>query len=638
LHGGTAGEWEAVMASGRGILAVLAVASACVLAGCGARESSPANTGEPAAAGNASAAATIGVDPDRRAYFGAVHVHTSLSFDAFTNGTRTMPEDAFRWAKGEPIRPGLGAQTNQAATPLDFYAVSDHAEMLGVFQEMQRPGSAASKLPIASRVLSSDPAIAFAAFTDLVRSLDTGVDPALNDPVIARSTWRLIADTADRYNDPGRFTTFVGFEWTSNPGQRNLHRIVLFGDTEVLPDLPFSQLDSENPEDLWKWLDAQRARGSKVFAITHNGNMSSGAMFETKKFDGSPIDAGWVDARMRNEPIYELTQIKGTSEVWPALSPTDEFANFELFDWTLSAESVRPTEHRGSYAREALIKGLGLETQGIGNPFKFGFMGDNDTHHAAGSSEEFNYVGKFGIEMDANVRLFGVPGQPPGQVKQLNEFSSGGLAGVWAESNTRESLFAAMQRKETFATSGTFIRVRLFGGFGLTTEDVSAADFVQRGYKGGVPMGGELKGRPGAPAPTFLVSAIKDPKSAHLDRVQIVKGWVDADGHPHEKIFDVTWSGERKLDTQGKLPAVGNTVDLATATYTNSIGAPELRAAWTDPDFDAGVRAVYYARVLEIPTPRWSTIDAVKLGRPLLKGVPSTIQERAWTSPVWYTP
>ena len=601
------------------------------LASCG-RE--PAGTDTQAAAGKGA----VAVNPDRTAYFGAVHVHSSYSFDAFTNGTRTTPEDIFRWAKGEAIRPGMGKETNQAGTPLDFYAVSDHAEMLGVFQEMQRPGSAASKLPIASRVLSPDPAVAIAAFTDLVRSLDTGIDPALNDPAIARTTWKRILEVVDSYNEPGRFTTFAGFEWTSNPAQQNLHRIVLFADTKVVPDLPYSQLDSENPEDLWRWMDAQRARGSKLLAITHNANMSNGAMFATTRFDGSPIDAAWVQTRMRNEPIYELSQIKGTSEVWPGLSPQDEFAGFELFDWTLSAESVRPTTQSGSYAREALIRGLALEAAGLGNPFKFGFMGDTDTHMAAASNEEFNYVGKFGVEMDPNVRLFGVPGQPAAQVQQLNEFSSGGLSGVWAESNTRESLYAAMQRKETFATSGTFIRVRLFGGFGLSQDDLAAADFVKRGYKGGVPMGGDLKGGPGATAPTFLVTALKDPKSANLDRVQIVKGWVDAAGKSHERIFDVAWSGGRKPDAKGKLPPVGNTVDLKTATYANSIGAAELKAAWTDPSFDPRVRAVYYARVLEIPTPRWSTIDAVKLKKPLLTGVPATLQERAWTSPIWYTP
>jgi hypothetical protein len=611
------------------------------LAGC---SRSPSASGAqdtaspPAVAASETAGSSVKVNPDRTAYFGAVHVHTSLSFDAFTMGTRTTPEDAFRWAKGEAITPGMDGQTNQATTPLDFYMVSEHAEMLGVFQEMQKPGTAASKLPIASRVLSKDPAVAVAAFTELIRSLDEGIDPALTDPAIARSAWKSITEVADKYNEPGKFTTFMGFEWTSNPDQRNLHRVIMFADTRVLPDLPYSQLDSENPEDLWKWMDAQRAKGASLIAIAHNGNMSDGRMFELAKFDGSPLDADWVASRMRNEPLYELSQIKGTSETWPALSPNDEFANFELFDWTLSALSVRPTAHKGSYARQALVDGLALEARGLGNPFKFGFIGDTDTHAAAASNEEFNHTGKFGIEMSPVVRLAGVPGQPPGQVQQINEFSSGGLAGVWAESNTRESIYAAMQRKETFATSGTFIRVRLFGGFGLTSADLAAADSVQRGYKGGVPMGGDLRGKPGVTAPTFLVTALKDPKSANLDRIQIVKGWVDADGQSREKIYDVAWSGERKPDARGKLPPVGSTVDLKSSTYDNSIGATELKAAWTDPEFDPALRAVYYARVLEIPTPRWSTYDAVKLNKALLEGVAPTLQERAWTSPIWYTP
>jgi hypothetical protein len=610
------------------------LAAGLLLAACS--QNIPSASPAPEAASGAGNAAS---PADRRAWFGALHVHTSISFDAFTNGTRTMPEDAFRWARGEAIEPGTHGVKNQNQTPYDFYIVSEHAEMLGAFQEMQTAGTAASRLPIAKRVLSSDPAVALAAFTEVLRDLNAGtLDPVLLDPKIARSTWRYIAEVVDKYYEPGEFTTFIGFEWTSSPESKNLHRIVVFADTKVLPDVPFSTQDSQDPEDLWAWMDAQRARGSVLFAAGHNGNSSEGRMFEQVKFDGSPIDAGWVETRTRNEPLYELTQIKGTSETHPTLSPNDEFANFEIWDYALSADTQKAKAHAGGYARQALIDGLGIEARGLGNPFKFGFYGDNDTHAAAGSNEEFNHTGKFGFEMIPGVRLEGLPGMPAGQVQQIREFSSGGLAGVWAEENTRPSLYDAMRRRETFATSGSFIRLRMFGGFGLTQADLEAADFAARGYAKGVPMGGDLKGAPGTQAPTFLIRALKDPKSAHLDRIQVVKGWVDAAGKKHEKIFDVAWAGDRKPGRDGKLPPVGNTVDLKTATYTNTIGAPELAVAWTDPEFEPGARAVYYVRVLEIPTPRWSTYDSVRLGLPLPKDLPHTIQERAWSSPIWYTP
>ena len=617
----------------------LTMAGGLALAACSPAKQDKAKTTAPkTAAEAASARAPSG----RKAYFGAVHVHTSISFDGFTLGTRTMPEDAYRWARGEAIEPGMNGVKNQVQTPLDFYMVSEHSEMLGVFQEMQRPGTAASKLPIAKRVLSSDPAVA-AAVTEIFGDLNAGkLDPAtmnvLLDPAIGRSTWRTIVDVADKYYEPGKFTTFAGFEWTSSPENRNMHRVVMFRDTKVLPDLPLSTIESQDPETLWKWMDTQRARGSVLMAMGHNGNSSDGRMFEQVKFDGSPIDTGWVAARSRNEKLYELTQIKGTSETHPSLSPNDEFADFEIWDYTISAEAERPKVRTASYARQALVDGLAVEARGLGNPFKVGFYGDNDTHTAAGSHEEFNYTGKFGVEMVPGVRLAGLPGMPAGQVKQIREFGSGGLAGVWADENTREGIYDAMYRRETFATSGSYIRLRMFGGFGLTRADLDAADFAARGYQKGVPMGGDLKGAPGTPAPTFLVRALKDAKSANLDRIQIVKGWIDAVGQKHEKVFDVAWAGERKPGPNGKLPPIGNTVDLKTATYTNSIGAAELAVAWTDPEFKPGERAVYYARVLEIPTPRWSTYDSVRLGKALPKDLPHTIQERAWSSPIWYTP
>jgi hypothetical protein len=388
---------------------------------------------------------------------------------------------------------------------------------------------------------------------------------------------------------------------------------------------------------LWKWMDEQRAKGSTLLAIPHNGNASDGLMFDMVKRDGKPIDALYNKTRAANEPLYEITQIKGTSETHPDLSPTDEFAGFEQWDYTLSADAERPTHRRGSFARQALLDGIGQAATGNGNPFKYGFIGDTDTHNAAASFEEFNYTGKFAFENDAKTRLAGLPGQPEGQKQQVEEFSSGGLAGVWAPENTREAIFDAMQRRETFATSGPMMKVRFFGGFDYAPEDVKQADFVKKAYAKGVPMGGDLK--PGAgKAPTFLVMAMKDPKSGNLDRIQIVKGWIDGAGKQHEKVYDVVWSGDRKIGADGKLPAVGNTVNLETATYTNDIGAAQLEVGWTDPDFDPGQYAFYYARVLEIPTPRWNTYDAVRTKMAPLTRVPSSIQERAWSSPIWYSP
>jgi Protein of unknown function (DUF3604) len=495
-----------------------------------------------------------------------------------------------------------------------------------------------SKHPLAAGVTSSDANTRLQTFAGILRDMSAGQrDPALADPALASSVWQQIVKAADANYQPGRFTTFAGFEWTSNPQQRNLHRVVVFRDTARLPSFVLSALDSDDPETLWKWMDEQRTKGATLLAIPHNGNASDGRMFETVKFDGKAIDAAYSRIRARNEPLYEISQIKGTSETWPSLSPNDEFAGFELWDYTLSADSQRPTKHQGAYARQALLQGMAQDARGNGNPFKYGFIGDTDTHNAAGSNEEFNYTGKFAVENDPKHRLEGLPGQPAGQAQQVREFGSGGLAGVWAEQNTREAIYDAMLRKETFGTSGPMIRLRLFASTELKPDDLNAVDFVKRAYARGVPMGGDLKAAAGR-APSFFVMAMKDPKSGNLDRVQIVKGWLDDKGHQHERIHDVAWSGERKPDAQGKLPAVGNTVNVAKGTYENSIGAGELRAAWTDPDFNPGQRAFYYVRVLEIPTPRWSTIDAARMGVPIPKGLPANIQERAWSSPIWTMP
>ncbi len=635
---------ELIVRPATGVTAVSVLLLGFLVSGCSreaaAPAAAPATTSAAEAAASASAAADRpAANPERNAYFGDVHVHTSWSFDAFTNGSRTTPTDAYAWAQGKEItNSGFGGKI-QTQTPLDFYMVAEHAEFMGVFNQMSNPESPLSRTELAKGVTSPDANVRLQTFAGVLRDMSAGkIDPALTDPALARSVWSEIVKAADAAYRPGHFTTFAGFEWTSNPRQRNLHRVVMFRDTAHLPDMVLSALESEDPETLWKWMDGLRARGSTLLAIPHNGNASDGRMFETVRFDGRPIDAAYNRTRAANEPLYEITQIKGTSETHPDLSPTDEFAGFEQWDYTLSADYQRPTHRRGSFARQALLEGLAQDSIGNGNPFKYGFIGDTDTHNAAASHEEFNYTGKFAFENDAGHRLKGMEGQPPGQVRQVQEFSSGGLAGVWAEENTRESIFDAMQRRETFGTSGTLIKVRFFGGWNFTEADLKTADAVRTGYARGVPMGSDLKA-PAGKAPSFLVMASKDPKSGNLDRVQIVKGWLDADGKQQEKVYDVAWSGARAPDPKsGKVPPVGDTVNAATAEYTNSIGAAELSTVWTDPDFDPSERAFYYVRVLEIPTPRWSTRDAVRLGMPVPKGLPVSIQERAWTSPIWYTP
>jgi len=578
--------------------------------------------------------------PNREAYFGNFHVHTGYSFDGYTNGSPTSPDDAYRWAQGEAIPGGGDGTPLKIKRPLDWYCVADHAEYLGVFRKMEDPDSPFSKLPVAKRITSDDQKVAFDAYSEVLKGMSAGKsDPQLSDPKFSSTIWKEVVATADEHYRPGKFTTFPGFEWTSNPGQRNLHRVVFFRASKSLPDLPYSALDSDKPEDLWGWMDSTRKAGATLLAIPHNGNASDGLMFpEGTSYGGSEVNEDYARIRMRNEPLYEITQIKGTSETHPTLSPNDEFAGFELWDYTLSTDAKPPKNKKGGYMREALIRGLKLDMEGKGNPFKYGFIGDSDTHNAAATIEEDNYTGKFGMENDPKHRLLGPPGFNEANKKQVREFSSGGLAAVWAKANTREQIFDAVARKETFATSGTRMKVRFFGSFDFAKDTFGSKDWLTTAYAKGVPMGGDLSEAPGSKAPTFLIVALKDPDGANLDRIQVIKGWVGGDGDTHEKIYDVALSDDRSVGADGKVPPVGNTVNVKDASYTNSIGDVELRATWTDPDFDASHRAVYYARVLEIPTPRWSTYDAANLGVDVPKDLPASIQERAWTSPIWYTP
>ena len=575
----------------------------------------------------------------KNCYFGAVHVHTGYSFDAYTNGTLTIPSHAYEWAQGKAIPGGGGGPDLQIKTPLDFYAVSDHAEYMGVFKRMENPDDPLSKLPIAAEVNSDDQAVAFAAFSRLLDDMSTGKsDPQLSDPEISTSVWSEIVATADEYYKPGEFTTFPAFEWSSNPNFQNLHRVVVFKNTENLPKLAFSALDSDKPEDLWTWMEQARANGADLLAIPHNGNASDGLMFALTDSEGNALSETYVKRRMANEPLYEVTQIKGTSETHPDLSPNDEFAGFELWDYTLSANALKAKVREGSYIRKAYLDGLKLKAEGVGNPFQYGLIGDTDTHNAAASHEEFNYTGKFAFENNAEHRLKGAPGFKPANVVQVQEFSSGGLHGIWATENTRDAIYEGMVSKETFATTGTMMKVRFFGGWNFKDADIEGGGWVSSGYSNGVAMGSELTAQQGNASPSFLIWAQKDPNSGNLDRVQVVKGWVDADGNQHEKVYNVAWSGDRKLDADGNLPAVGSTVNAETATYTNNTGAPELKTVWSDPEFNASENAFYYLRVLEIPTPRWNTYDAARTGLDNPDNIPFEIQERAFSSPIWYYP
>ena len=469
-------------------LLVLA-ASALALAACGkkADTAAGAEADKPpttTAGGDAVAAAEAAVpaNPDRQAFFGAVHVHTGNSFDAYTNGTRTTPQDAYDWAQGKAITSSGFGDSIRIATPLDFYMVADHAEFMGSMTELSNPESALSKSELGRNIMSPDANTRLQTFAGILRDMSAGNPPeVLTDPALARTVWSRIVKAAEANYVPGRFTTFAGFEWTSNPKQRNLHRVVMFRDTKVLPEAVLSALASDDPETLWKWMGEQRAKGATLLAIPHNGNASDGRMFELVKFDGKPIDAAYNATRAENEPLYEITQIKGTSETWPSLSPNDEFAGFEQWNYTLSADYERPKNHRGSFIRQALLDGMAEEAAGRGNPFKYGYIGDTDTHNAAASHEEFNYTGKFAFENDPKHRISGVEGQPEGQVQQVREFSSGGIAGVWAEKNTRGAIYDAMLRKETFATSGPLMRVRFFAGW-----DLGTADLGERTRQGGL--------------------------------------------------------------------------------------------------------------------------------------------------------
>jgi hypothetical protein len=581
---------------------------------------------------------------ERNAYFGDLHVHTKLSFDAYIFNVRATPDDAYRYAKGESIHHASGYDVRLTDAPLDFLAVTDHSEYLGVLPAMHDPQHPLSKAPYAQDLFSTEREKINAAFQRIATSLRTGQYlPELKDLDTSRSAWRTIVEAADRHYAPGEFTTFRGYEFTSAPDGQNLHRNVIFAG-ERAPDLPFTALDSQNPEELWRWMDQQRKQGVEALAIPHNSNGSDGRMFQRTQFDGRPMDRSYAELRMRNEPLAEITQVKGTSETHPSLSPNDEWSAFEIMD-TYIGSPTKVTRFAGSYVRDALKAGLESEQSHGFNPYRFGFIGSSDTHNAAGPFQEDRYFSKVGL-MDGKPEQRGsVPPagrnwddyEPQNNAARYQTWGASGLTGVWAEQNTRESIFAGLRRKETFATSGPRMRVRFFAGFDLPAGIENRHDMVAQSYARGVPMGGDLLQR-GARAPQFLAWALRDPHAGWLQRVQIVKGWVE-DGKAQERVFDVACSDGLKPDaTTHRCADNGATVDLRTCAVSESKGAVELRALWSDPTFDARQRAFYYVRVLENPSCRWSTWDALRAGVEPNPKLAKTIQERAWSSPIWYVP
>jgi len=596
----------------------------------------------------------VGRNYPTRPYFGDQHLHTAASMDAGAFGCRLTPADAYRLAMGYEITASSG-QRVKLSRPLDWLAVTDHSDNMGFF-----PDLAAGKPS-----LLSDPT--GKKWYDMMNS-GKGADAAM-DIIIQfshgtfpkdlmyfpgtqnyHSAWLGEIKAAEEANQPGKFTAFIAYEWTSNTGGNNLHRNILFrGNGEqaskVDPYTVYPPYGSDNPADLWKWMEtAQKTTGTEVLAIAHNGNLSSGLMFPVVEEFGKKIDRAYVEGRARWEPLYEVTQTKGTGEAHPFLSPNDEFAGFEIWDKGNLDGSIKKTKEmlEFEYARSAYKNGLKLEEQFGTNPYKFGLVSGSDAHTGMTAMEEDNFFGKTTPQEPSAERMTKVfIDNPKTGVKVMDwEVSASGYGAVWATENTREAIFDAMSRREVYATTGPRMRVRFFGGWGFERADASHPHADRTGYAKGVPMGADLPARPkGSRAPTFLVSALMDPEGARLDRVQIVKGWLERDGQTlRERIYDVVWAGERSPGPDGKLPPVGNTVDLERATYSNTIGAPLLATVWSDPDFDPALRAVYYARVLEIPTPRWVVYDRARLGAKIPEGATLVQQERAYTSPIWYAP
>jgi hypothetical protein len=622
-------------------IALIAFAVVFALAGCQRSSDQPVAAVPAAAPASAPAPtvadleAAVAENPLKDAYFGETHVHTSFSLDAYIGGARITPDEAYKFAQGADVV--VNGQKHNIGRPLDWVAVSDHAEFIGEMYSTQVPGAKGGDNPMLEelrglKTVDEQRAWFMKYVINNMRSETPGHPPFYAGPETTRSAWRDVQIKAaiDNYR-PGKFTTLAGFEWTSAQNAGNMHRNVIFRDLNV-PDVPFSALDSNDEEKLWAWMAEQEKKGSRLLAIPHNSNGSKGLMFEPLDNAGKPITADYARLRSHFERLIEMMQIKGNSEVHRSFWPADEFANFENAD-SVGTFSGR-TFKKENFVRWAVTKGLYYQQTLGANPYQLGFIGGTDNHNGLPSDvAEDDYIGSHG-PADGTLEARR-DGEIDGWIKS-KESNPGSLAAVWATRNTRGAIWDAMAARETFVTSGTRIKVRFFGGPDLGAASNNPRELVEQGYRNGVPMGGTIEKV--SKAPTFTVWASKDPNGANLDRIQIIKGMVDAKGEPQDRVIDVVWSGDRKRGGDGRVPPVGNTVDLAKATYANTIGSPELMGTWTDPDFDPARPALYYVRVLEIPTPRWTTYDAVRNKLPLLPDVPSAVQERAWTSPIWYTP
>jgi len=590
-----------------------------------------------------------------RPLWGDTHLHTSTSFDAGAFGNRLDARSAYRFAKGQQVEASTGMKV-RLSRPLDFLVVADHSDNMGLFDLIYAQDRAITSDPEGKRIadmVATGGDEGVAASLELIDAFSRGksVSPALAVPAgskLFRTVWDRQIAAAEEANDPGNFTAFIGYEWTSLIEGNNMHRVVMYRDGgdragRMDPYTTTPPMGSPNPRDLWRWMETYEAQTKgDVLAIAHNGNLSNGIMFpETAQWNGTVLDEAYVAARSTWEPAYEVTQIKGDGEAHPFLSPNDELADYETWDkGNLNLSELKTNKMlKGEYAREALKTGLKLEkTLGI-NPYKFGMIGSTDSHTSLAAVQEDNFFGKHSGTEPNPERAMHVVGKFGDQTILGWEQVSSGLAAVWAAENTREAIFDAIERKEVYGTTGSRMGVRFFGGWEFTQEDISTRTPAFVGYAKGVPMGSDLSAKPAnADAPTFMVFALKDPIGGNLDRIQVVKGWLDPGGETEEKVYDVVWAGDRTPDPDGKLPAIGSTVDLDRATFTNTIGAAELATVWTDPDFDPAQKAFYYARVIEIPTPRWTAYDAFRFGIKLPDEVPMTTQERAYTSPIWYTP
>jgi hypothetical protein len=635
-------------------LAVVFVASLLAATSAAAFEPSPdASSLEKAFPGKSYSPYAQRGFPDRPLW-GDTHLHTSTSFDAGAFGNRLDARAAYRFAKGEEVEATTGFMA-RLSRPLDWLVVADHSDNMGLFDLIYaQDGSImtdAEGRRIATMVAEGG-STAVEAALELIDAYSRG--EALSSALavvpgskLFRSVWQRQISAAEAAYDPGRFTSFIGYEWTSLIQGGNMHRVVIYRDggekaSMVDPFTTESPGGSINPRDLWAWMEnyEEVTRGD-VLALAHNGNLSNGIMFPLDaQYDGLPLDATYVETRARWEPMYEVTQIKGDGETHPFLSPNDEFADYETWDkGNLNLSELKDDSMlAGEYAREALKRGLVLEDSLGTNPYKFGMVGSTDSHTSLATAQEDNFFGKHsGTEPN--------PERPSHVVAQFGDVAilgweqvASGLAAVWAAENTREAIFDAMERKEVYGTTGSRMGVRFFGGWGFTEEDLLTRTPAFAGYAKGVPMGGDLPARGEAEAPTFMVYALKDPIGGNLDRIQIVKGWMDASGETHEKVFDVVWAGERQAGNDGKLSPIGSTVDVERATWTNTIGAAELATVWADPEFDPSAPAFYYARVIEIPTPRWTAYDAFRMGSEVPEESPMETQERAYTSPIWYAP